>query len=50
MMENREGPTVGCCGGGGMFGDQRVGNRAQQIDGQDLEAILKERLARGEEQ
>ncbi len=33
-----------------MFGGQRVGNRAQQIDGQDLEAILKERLARGEEQ
>ena len=36
------------CGGGGLFGGQRAGNRMQQSDGKDLEAILKERLARGE--
>ena len=38
---------MGCCGGG-LFGGQRGGNRMQWSDGKDLEAILKERLARGE--
>lgn len=39
---------MGCCGGGGLFGGQRTGSRAQQTDAEDLQAVLKERLARGE--
>jgi len=38
---------MGCCGGG-LFGGQRAGTQTQQTDGKDLQAILKERLARGE--
>ena len=38
---------MGCCGGG-LFGGQRTANQAPQTDAKDLEAVLKERLARGE--
>ena len=39
---------MGCCGGG-MFGSKRSGRRAQPASGQsDLQAVLQERLARGE--
>lgn len=38
---------MGCCGGG-LFGGQRTANQAPQTDANDLQAILKERLARGE--
>ncbi len=39
---------MGCCGGGGLFGGQRTGGRGQQAGGEDLQAVLKERLARGD--
>ena len=39
---------MGCCGGG-MFGSRRSGRQAQPASGQgDLQAVLQERLARGE--
>ena len=38
---------MGCCGGG-LFGGQGGRNQAPQSDAKDLQAVLKERLVRGE--
>lgn len=38
---------MGCCGGG-MFGGQARANQAPQDEVKDLQAVLKERLVRGE--
>lgn len=39
---------MGCCGHGGMLGSHHTGTQASPTDTKDLEAILKERLVRGE--
>ncbi len=38
---------MGCCGAG-MFGGQGRANQTPQADVKDLQAVLKERLVRGE--